>query len=131
MAEKTYAIRTTTTLSHAEAVEKTTAELKKEGFGVLTTIDVRATLKAKIGADFPPYVILGACSPTHALRTLTADKDVGVFLPCNVLVYEEGGKTVISAMNPLEAMASVKNDALLPVANEVTEKLRRVIARMA
>ena len=131
MAEKGYAIRTTTALPHAQAVEKATAELKKEGFGVLTTIDVQATLKAKIGVDFPPYVILGACSPTHAHRALTADRDVGVFLPCNVLVYEEGGKTVVSAMNPLEAMAAVKNEALVPIANEVTEKLRRVIARMA
>ena len=130
MIERGYAFRATTALTHAKAIEKVTEELKKEGFGVLTTIDVRATLKEKIGADFPPYVILGACSPTHAHLILTADKDIGVFLPCNVLVYEEGGKTVVSAMDPMGAMAAVKNEALDPIAAEVSQKLRRVVARM-
>jgi uncharacterized protein (DUF302 family) len=130
MGDKGYAIRKTTGLAQDAAIEKVTAELKAEGFGVLTTIDVRATMKAKLGVDFPPYVILGACSPPHAHRVLTEEKDVGVFLPCNVLVYQEEGRTVVSAMNPTEAMASVENDALVPVAREVAEKLRKVIERV-
>lgn len=112
-----------------EAVEKVTATLKAEGFGVLTTIDVKATLKAKLDKDFKRYVILGACNPPLAYRALTEENDVGLLLPCNVIVYEaEGGGSVVAAIDP-EAMLSVTGrDDLKPLAREVKERLARAIA---
>jgi len=102
--------------------------LKAEGFGVLTTIDVQATLKAKLGADFRRYMILGACNPPLAHRALSAEIELGLLLPCNVIVYErdEGGST-ISAMNAVEAMNFTGNPALKPVAEEATARLRRAL----
>ncbi len=109
-----------------EAVQRATAALKEEGFGVLTTIDVKETLKQKLNAEFRRYVILGACNPPLAQRALTADPDVGLLLPCNVIVYEEGAAAVVSLVDPLVMLGVLANPALAPMANEAREKLRRV-----
>ena len=125
-----YSIRTVTDLGFDEAVAKVTEELAKEGFGVLTEIDVRATMKKKLDADLPAYKILGACNPPIAFKTLQAEKEIGIMLPCNVIVYEDGGKTVVAAMNPEVALSVVQNDAIAPMAGEVTAKVKRVVAAM-
>ena len=111
-----------------EAIEKVTAELKKEGFGVLTEIDVKETLKKKIDVDFKKYRILGACNPVFAHKALTAEDKIGVFLPCNVIVEEhDNGQVEVSAVDPVASMISVKNDSLGGIATEVRAKLGRVI----
>lgn len=113
------------------AIEKVTEELKKEGFGVLTEIDVKATLKKKIDVDFRPYRILGACNPAFAHKALSAEDKIGTMLPCNVIVQEaDGGKTEVSAVDPVASMGAVDNPALEPIAGEVREKLKRVIAAL-
>ena len=115
--------------SFEEAIELVTAELKKEGFGVLTEIDVKETLKKKIDVDFKKYKILGACNPHFAYKALSSEDKIGVFLPCNVVVEEhENGTVEVSAVDPLASMSSVKNDALGSLAIEIQEKLKRVIA---
>ncbi|MGE3796203.1 MAG: DUF302 domain-containing protein [Thermomicrobiales bacterium] len=113
------------------AIERTRDVLKAEGFGILTTIDVRSTLKEKIDVDFIPYVILGACNPRFAHQALLAEKQVGLLLPCNVIVYEEDGKSTVSIANP-EVMLSVgiENDSLASVAAEAAITLRRVAAAL-
>ena len=110
-----------------QAIEKTVAALKSHGFGVLTKIDVQATLKEKIGAAFHPYVILGACNPKMAFQALTAEDKIGTMLPCNVIVQQRDGKTEIAAIDPLASMAAVENDALAPVAQQVRAQLKSVI----
>ena len=110
-----------------QAVEKTVAALKSHGFGVLTKIDVQATLKEKIGAAFHPYVILGACNPKMAFQALTAEDKIGTMLPCNVIVQQRNGKTGIAAIDPVASMAAVENDALAPVAQQVRAQLKSVI----
>ncbi len=124
-------IRVKVPLSYSEAVEKTIAALKSEGFGVLTTIDVKQTLKEKLGVEHRPYVILGACNPPLAHRALTAEPEVGLLLPCNVVVYEEGEGCVVSAMDPSAAMKLVPNPELEAVAKEVRAKLERVLQQVA
>ena len=107
-------------MSFEEALEKSTEELKKVGFGVLTEIDVKKTLKKKIDVDFRKYKILGACNPQFAHKALQAEDKVGVLLPCNVIVQEtEEGKVEVAIMNPAEAMSVVKNESLEPIASEV------------
>jgi len=125
----TYGIEKRLDVGYDEAVEQVTRTLKAEGFGVLTSIDVKATLKAKLDADFKRYVILGACNPALAYKALTEENDVGLLLPCNVVVYEaEGGGSVVSAIDP-EAMLSVTGrDDLKALATEVKAKLARAIA---
>jgi uncharacterized protein (DUF302 family) len=115
------------TLGYEEAVAKVKEALKSEGFGVLTEIDVRKTLKEKLNRDFPNYIILGACNPPLAHQVLQAEPEVGVFLPCNVLVYEEGGKTVISAMDPEAIMVMVQNEKVGQVAKQVRQKMEKVL----
>ncbi len=110
-----------------EAISKTKEELQKEGFGVLTEIDVRATLKKKLDVEFDNYVILGACNPPFAYRALQAEKDIGLLLPCNVIVYETDGKTFVSAIVPTVAMSMVDNPGLENIAVEVEQKLKKVI----
>lgn len=110
------------------AVEKATVELQKEGFGVLTTIDVKDTLKKKLHVDFKQYKILGACSPPFAHEALQADEEIGLLLPCNVMVYERNGRSVISAFNPMAMVNVTKNPAIESVAVEVKQRLERVIA---
>lgn len=108
--------------------EKVIEELKKEGFGVLTEIDIKATLKKKIDVDFSKYVILGACNPGFAFKALTAEDKVGTMLPCNVILQElEDGKIEVAAVNPKASMQAIENRDLEGIANEVSEKLKRVI----
>lgn len=113
-----------------EAVARATEALKKEGFGVLTRIDVAHTLKEKIGVDFRPYVILGACNPTLAHRALSETSAVGLLLPCNVVVEETERGSLISAMDPLAGLAAVGDGRLNPVAEEAKERLERVMASL-
>lgn len=115
-------------LSCEQAVEKATAELKKEGFGVLTTIDVKDTLKKKLDVDFPKYIILGACNPPFAYQALQAEEEIGLLLPCNVIVYETKGKTTVSIYDPMTMGAVVDNPKIEPIAQQVKEKLQRVFA---
>lgn len=114
--------------SFEEAVEKVTEELKKEGFGILTEIDVKATLKKKLDKDFRPYLILGACNPPFAYQALTAEEQIGLMLPCNVIVYvDDQEQVVVAAIDPIASMQAVQNPALGEVANEVRSKLKKVI----
>ena len=123
-----YAISKTVNLTYEQAIEKVTEELKKEGFGVLTTIDVQETLKKKLNVDFKKYVILGACNPPFAYQTLQAEETIGLLLPCNVIVYEQGSATVVAAFDPMAMTAIMDNQAIEPVAKEVRVRLERVIA---
>ena len=113
-------------LPYETAVEKVTSELKREGFGVLTTIDVKETLKKKINVDFGKYIILGACNPGLAHKALQAEEELGLLLPCNVIVYEKENKTTVSLFNPAIMSEIVDNDSLKPIAGAVKEKLERV-----
>lgn len=115
---------------YENAIARTTAALKQEGFGVLTTIDVQATLKQKLDAEFRRYVILGACNPPLAHRALNTDLDVGLLLPCNVIVYEENDATVVSIVDPLSMLGVIANPALEAVASEAREKLQRVARKL-
>ena len=113
------------------AIAEVTEELKKEGFGVLTEIDVQATLKKKIDVDFKKYRILGACNPTFAHKALQSEDKIGVMLPCNVIVEEhENGEIEVSAVDPIASMGAVQNDSLGPIAMEVQAKLKKVIASL-
>lgn len=114
-------------LSQEQAIERVKDLLAKEGFGVLTTIDVAATLKAKLGVDREPYVILGACNPTLANRALQVEPAVGVLLPCNVDVYQQGGKTIVQAINPRKQFELIANPGVAEIANEVAAKLERAL----
>lgn len=114
--------------SYDEALVKVAEELKKEGFGVLTEIDVKETLKKKIDVDFRRYKIMGACNPAFAHKAISTEDNLGVLLPCNFVVQEnKDGKTQISSVNPLVSMQSVENENLEPIAKEVSEKLSRVM----
>jgi len=111
-----------------EAEDRVTAALKEEGFGVLTQIDVRATLKKKLDVDFRPYKILGACNPGFAHQALLAENKIGTMLPCNVILQEIGdGRTEVSAVDPVASMQAVENEALGGIAGQVRERLRRVV----
>jgi uncharacterized protein (DUF302 family) len=114
-----------------EAVERVKAELKKDGFGVLTEIDVRKTLREKLGVDFRPYRILGACNAPFAYKALLAEDKIGTMLPCSVIVQELGpGRVEVAAIDPLASMAAVKNEDLGAIGLEVREKLKAVIERL-
>lgn len=110
-----------------QAVDKTVAALKAKGFGVLTKIDVQATLKEKIGAEFRPYVILGACNPKFAHQALQAEDKIGTMLPCNVIVQQRNGKTEVAAIDPVASMQAVDNAALAPIADQVRAQLKSAI----
>lgn len=122
-----YALRTRLDLPYEQAIERVTAALKEEGFGVLTEIDVKATLKKKLDADFRKYVILGACNPPLAYQSLNAELDVGLLLPCNIIVYEENGGSVVSIVDPISMLGVIENPKLEPVAREAQARLQRVI----
>jgi len=130
MEETRYGLKVSLSCPYAEAILRTTDALKSQGFGVLTTIDVKQTLKAKLNRDFRKYMILGACNPPLAHRALEAELEVGLLLPCNVIVYETSPSTsVVAAMAPLAALAVVgENVALADVAREADERLRRALA---
>ncbi len=117
-------------LPYDEAIQRATAALKEEGFGVLTTIDVKETLKQKLNADFRRYAILGACNPPLAHRALNTDLDVGLLLPCNVIVYEEDGGSVVSIVDPLVMLGVMNNPALEPIAKDARGKLQRVSQKL-
>ena len=123
-----YYFSTLTDLNYEDAIVKTTEELTKEGFGILTKIDVKATLKNKIDVDFPRYIILGACNPKFAHKALLAEEHIGAMLPCNVVVREnKDGQTEVFAVDPIASMSAVENANLGPIAQEVQQKLKTVI----
>ena len=122
-----YGYKREVTLSFTEAVLKTKAELLKEGFGVLTEIDVKATLKKKLDVEYDNYLILGACNPPFALRAIQAEKDIGLRLPCNVIVYKDKGKVFASAILPTVAMRMVENPSLVDIAKKVEDKIKKVV----
>jgi len=122
-----YGFSKTTDYSFEEAIQKVTDELKKEGFGVLTTIDVKDTLKKKLDVDFKKYTILGACNPPLAHQALQAEEELGLLLPCNVIVYEKEGKSVVSVFDPIVMAHIIDNPVMKSVAEEVKKKLEKVL----
>jgi uncharacterized protein (DUF302 family) len=122
-----YTFGTSVPMSLAEARPLVEAALKVEGFGILTEIDVAATMKAKLGVEGPPYLILGACNPPLAHRALTAEPSAGALLPCNVILREQDGRTIVEAMDPAAILSVVESSAIEPIALEARERLLRVI----
>lgn len=129
MDETPFGLRVTVPLDYSQAIERTTTALKEEGFGVLTAIDVKETLRQKLDVEFRKYAILGACNPSLAHRALQAEIDIGLLLPCNVVVYETGPQeSVVAAMAPLPMIGIVgENRELKGVAREADERLRRAL----
>jgi uncharacterized protein (DUF302 family) len=125
-----YGFSRTVPLTYEQAIERVTEELKKEGFGVLTTIDVKETLKKKLNVDVPKYVILGACNPPFAHKSLQIDDQMGLLLPCNVVVQEKEGQTSVSVFDPLVMLKVMENENIRPIAEEVQQKLRRALANV-
>jgi uncharacterized protein (DUF302 family) len=126
-----YGFGTTLDLPFEQAVERTTEALKAEGFGVLSTIDVRQTMKEKLDVEFEPYVILGACNPQLAHRALKAEHELGLLLPCNVIVHEHDGKSAVSIVDPAQMLGVVgENAELQAVAQEAGDRLRRVVVAL-
>ncbi len=124
----TYYFAKTIDAPFGAAIEEVIEALKQKGFGVLTTIDVKATLKHKLDADFRPYTILGACNPQYAHQALQAEDKIGTMLPCNIIVQQlEDGKVEVAAVDPMASMQAVENDRLGAVANEVRNRLKEVI----
>lgn len=130
MNKEQYGFGTTLDLPVDQAIERVTAALKEEGFGVLTTIDVQKTMKEKLDVDFEPYVILGACNPQLAHRALGAVHDIGLLLPCNVIVHAEGEQTRIEVADPIAMMRIVGNSALDSVAQEARSRLESAVERL-
>jgi len=122
-----YGFVKTVDLPFDEAEKKVTEELKKEGFGVLTRIDLKEKFKEKLDVDFRNYVILGACNPPLALKSVQAEENIGLLLPCNVILYEKDGKTAVGIIKPTTAMGMVENDALKDTALTVEAKLKNVV----
>ncbi len=122
-----YATRTLLDLPYEQAIEKVTAALKEEGFGVMTEIDVQATLKQKLDVDFRKYMILGACNPSLAHEALGTELEVGLLLPCNVIVYEQEGNTVVSIVDPIKLLNVAKNSDLNKISEDANARLQRVI----
>ena len=126
-----YYFTKTTPLGYEQALAKVQDELKKEGFGIITEIDVRETLKKKLNVDFRKYKILGACNPAFAHQALQVESRIGTMLPCNVIVQErEDGQTEVSAINPLESMKAVANPQLEQIGNQIAAKLKGVVERV-
>ncbi len=109
-----------------ETIKLVTEELKKEGFGILTKIDVKDKFKEKLGIDFKKYVILGACNPPSAHKAILAEENIGLMLPCNVIIYESGDKTMISIIKPTVAMSMIDNEELKRIAEDIEKKLERI-----
>jgi uncharacterized protein (DUF302 family) len=126
-----YTLSTTTELPFGEALARVREELAREGFGVLCEIDVQATLAQKLGVQHEPYVILGACNPPLAHRALEAEPQLGVLLPCNVVVYEQGSRTHVAAIDAAQMLSIVGNDELGPIAEQVRARLAAVVERAA
>lgn len=123
----TYGIKKSIGYTFNEGVEKVKDALKREGFGVLTEINVKETLKKKLNVDYQNYLILGACHPQSAYKALEEEKEIGLLLPCNVIVYEEKGVVTVSAIKPTSAMGMVENKNIASLAQEVEAKLEKVI----
>ena len=130
--QRPYGFGTTVAVPYGEAIEKTRAALKEQGFGILTEIDVQKTMKEKLGADFRPYVILGGCNPSLAHQALQADLGIGLLLPCNVIVYDNGdGTSAVEALDPEAALGIVgDNPAIATVAREAAVRLHRALDRL-
>ncbi len=129
--ETTYGFGTKVRLPFEDALQRVRALLQAEGFGVLTEIDVKATMWQKLGAEFRKYVILGACNPHLAHRAFAVQLEVGLLLPCNVVVYEDNGGTVVSILDPVAALGIVRKDELRPIAEEARARLERVVERLS
>lgn len=127
--KKNYSCQKVLRVPFSEAVEKVKSLLPSEGFGVLTEIDVQATLKKKLKVDFPNYLILGICNPAFAYKALQAEKEVGLVMPCNIIIYDdlETGKVVVSAMLPTAALKTINSPHLNSIAEEVEPKIKRII----
>lgn len=125
-----YGFSKTVAMGFDQAIGRVTDELAKEGFGILTSIDVKETMKKKLNVDFPHYTILGACNPPFALQALTAEEQLGLLLPCNVIVYEKAGTTRVGFFDPMVMASLVGNPQMKPIAEEVERKLRRVMAAL-
>ncbi len=125
-----YGLTRQLSVPYDDAVLRVKAALKEEGFGVLTEIDVKDTIRQKLGKDFRKYDIIGACNPTLAHRALEAELQVGLLLPCNVIVYEEGDSTTVAAFDPEAAMGLADNPALAEVAKEAKARLKRALERL-
>ena len=121
----TYGFTKELRLSLDEAIDVTTAQLKQEGFGVLTRIDIHDKIKEKLGLDFKKYIILGACNPPYAHKALLAEENIGLLLPCNVILYEKDDKTVLSVIKPTVAMNMIENSTLKEIAATIESKLKR------
>jgi uncharacterized protein (DUF302 family) len=130
MTRHAYGFGTSLDMPFDEAIARAKAALKEEGFGVLSEIDVQATLKAKLGVDFERYTILGACNPPLAHRALQAEHDLGLLLPCNVIVHDRAGGSAVSIVDPAAMLGVVDNDDLREVAQEAKARLERVIERL-
>lgn len=118
-------------LNFSQALSRVKEELQKEGFGVITEVDLKAKFQEKLGVDFRNYTILGACNPALAYKAIEQEKNIGVLLPCNVLVQEHGdGKVEIAAINPMESIGAIGNAALVPLAGEVSQKLKSVVEKV-
>ncbi|MBI2842491.1 MAG: DUF302 domain-containing protein [Armatimonadetes bacterium] len=126
-----YTMRTRVNLPYDEAVARTKEALKAQGFGVLTEIDVKKTMKEKLGVDYRPYIILGACNPHLAHRALEAETEIGALLPCNVIVYEEDAGSVVAAVDPEMMLSVIGNPALDHIGVEAAERLRHVIEELS
>lgn len=126
-----YSIKKQLNYPFAEAVEKTKAALSEEGFGILTEIDVKATLKNKLDAEWDNYVILGACNPPFAFQALQAEKEIGLMLPCNVIVYMDKGRVFVSVIRPTVAMHMIENSKLANIAKKVEDKLTKMLNNLS
>lgn len=131
LTDTAYTLSGSTSLDFADAVARVRAMLKEEGFGVLTEIDVQATLQEKLGEDMPPYLILGACNPPYAHQALELEPELGALLPCNVVVYtQQDGTTRVSAVDPVAMLGIVGRPELEPLADEIEEKIERALQKI-
>jgi len=128
--KKDYAFRTMLNVPYEQALEKVKASLRDEGFGVLTSVDVKETMKEKLGVDFRPYTIIGACNPPLSHRAFEQDLEAGLVLPCNVIVYEKDGGSAVAIADPVTMIGVLENPDLGEVAHEAQAKLKRVIVRL-
>ena len=126
-----YAFRVKLDLPYQQAIQRVTEALKEEGFGILTTVDVKNTLKQKLDVDFREYVILGACNPKLAYQALNTELEVGLLLPCTVIVYEEEGGSVVSIADPIAMLGTLGKPDLEPLAREVQTRLQRVVEALS
>lgn len=131
LTDTAYTLGGSTSLDFADAVARVRETLKEEGFGVLTEIDVQATLQEKLGKDMPPYLILGACNPPYAHQALELEPELGALLPCNVVVYRQpDGTTRVSAVDPVAMLGTVGRPELEPIADEIEEKIERALQKV-